>query len=87
MPRLKQRGEPLRSCHLQLSNWPDNGGYHAERKHALYTFVDPISPPSQIAWLIGIDKPHVKQQEATHGGGAGYRPRVRTAYCNGHLSS
>jgi hypothetical protein len=38
--------------------WPDNGGYHAERKLTLYALVDPVSPPpettlpSGLKWLL-----------------------------------
>ena len=74
--RITQRGEPLHSCRLQLQVWPDNGGYHAEQKLTLYTFVDPVSPPPKPADLA----------LSGFGGGAGYCPRVRKAYYDGHLS-
>jgi len=44
---LRRRDVLPHSCHLQLLRWPDNGGYHAERKHSLYALVDPVSPPSK----------------------------------------
>ena len=44
---IKQRDVLPHSCRLQLLEWPDIGGYHAERKHSLYALVDPISPPSE----------------------------------------
>ena len=40
------------------------------KSKVLYAFVDPISPPSDAASRIA----------AACGGGAGYRPRVRSAY-------
>jgi hypothetical protein len=54
--------------------------YHAEQKHALYALVDPSSPPpkTSAANVIGPD--------LVLGGGAGYCPRVRKVYYDGHLS-
>jgi len=42
---------------------------HTERKQRLYAFVDPSSPPQ------------LSRFACPGGGGAGYRPRVRSVYC------
>ena len=65
--RITRRGEPRHSCRWQLYVWPDNGGYHAERKPILYAPVDPVSPPPETASRL----------DAGSGGGAGHCPRVR----------
>src|SRR5690606_5638873 len=52
--QLTLRGGPQHSCRWQLLWWPGNGGYHAERKSALYTLVDPVSPPPQPALRHGL---------------------------------
>src|SRR3954468_11090154 len=65
---LTRPEQPEHSCRLQLLQWPDIGGYHTEQKRALYTLVDPISPPPKPRNLVpGLG----------FGGGAGYCPRVR----------
>ena len=78
--RITQRDVLPHSCRLQLLRWPDNGGYHAERKLSLYALVDPVSPPPKPIF-------HLAGQHMGFGGGAGYRPRVRMVYYTGHLSS
>ena len=68
-PRLPIRQRGPFHCRWHLYRQPDNGGYHTGRKQRLYAFVDPVSPP-QLSRLA-----------CAGGGGAGYRPRVRSVYC------
>ncbi len=42
---LTQRLLPPRSCHLQLSIKPANGGAMPSDGYILYALVDPVSPP------------------------------------------
>ena len=88
---IRQRG-PFR-YRWHLYDRPDNGGYHTERKDSLYTSVDPVSPPpggfaaeignqmSETRSVLLISEFRLLPSAAKPpGGGAGYRPRVRSAY-------
>ena len=50
-------------------NGPDNGGAMPSERCHLYTFVDPNFAPTET-----------HRFRCACGGGAGYRPRVRSAY-------
>src|ERR1700736_5501986 len=71
--RVTRPEQPEHSCRLQLLPWPDNGGTMPS-KSAPFT-------PSSILF-----RPRPNPAVPGLGGGAGYRPRVRRVYCDGHLS-
>src|SRR6266568_8733146 len=71
--RVTRPEQPEHSCRWQLLLWPDNGGTMPS-KSAPFT-------PSSILF-----RPRRNPAAPGLGGGAGYCPRVRRVYCDGHLS-
>ena len=45
---ITQPLQPEQCCHLQLLQWPDNGGYHTERKYHLYYMRRSYFAPKKI---------------------------------------
>src|SRR6218665_3362399 len=71
---LTQPDGPQHSCHWQLLGWPDDGG-------AMPSENTPFTPSSILfrpQWFPA--------RRRGNGGGAGYCPRVRWVYYDGHLS-
>ena len=75
----KQQQQPEQCCHLQLLHGPITAGTIPNEDTAFITCVDPISPPQSYLSCRGCWRER-------YGGGAGYRPRVRSAYFTACLS-